>query len=63
MGSVRKVLAAASRDVQILSVDYGAAIAHPTAVAARVNAFLGGELDEPCMAAVVEPSLYRERGA
>ena len=32
-------------------------------VAARVNAFLGGELDEPSIAAVVEPSLYRERSA
>ena len=57
------MLAAASRDVQILSVDYAAAMANPSAVAARVNAFLGGELDEPAMAAVVDPSLYRERSA
>ena len=34
-------------------------ITDPTAAAARLNAFLGGQLDERAMAAVVDPSLHR----
>ena len=30
-------------------------------VAARVNAFLGGMLDEAAMATTIDPSLYRQR--
>ena len=34
---------------------------HPAAEAARINAFLGGELDVAAMAAAVDPTLYRNR--
>jgi hypothetical protein len=40
-----------------IEVDYAACIASPGEAAARVNAFLGGVVDEPRMAAVVEPSM------
>lgn len=33
----------------------------PAGVADRVNAFLGGDLDEEAMAAIVDGSLYRQR--
>jgi len=47
-------------DVTVLFVDYEAAVADPTAAAARVNVFLGGMLDERAMAAAVEPLLRRQ---
>lgn len=37
------------------------AIQRPADVAAEVNAFLGGHLDERAMTAAVDPDLYRER--
>jgi hypothetical protein len=44
-----------------LYVNYNQALAEPAAQAARLNQFLGGGLDEEAMAAVVDPSLYRQR--
>ena len=44
-----------------LSVDYRDAVRSPLATAARVNAFLGGALDEPAMAAAVDATLWRQR--
>ena len=46
---------------QMLDVEYQAVINDPVGQAARVNTFLGGHLDEPRMAAAVEPALYRQR--
>ena len=46
---------------QVCSVPYPALVADPAAEAARVNAFLGGGLDEAAMARAVDPALYRER--
>ncbi len=43
-----------------LSVAYHEALAAPALVAARINAFLGGGLDEPAMAAAVKPGLRRQ---
>lgn len=57
---VRKWLAVQS-NVAALDVDYQGVIDNPTSQAAQVNQFLGGHLDEARMAAVVDPSLYRQR--
>ena len=45
-----------------LRVGYADAVASPSAQAARINAFLGGHLDEPKMTAVADTALYRNRG-
>ncbi len=47
--------------VDILLVPYSEAINNPLEQAKKVNAFLGGHLDEMAMAAVVDASLYREK--
>ena len=46
---------------RVLTVHYPELVAEPARVAAAVNAFLGGALDEPAMARAVDPALYRER--
>jgi len=46
-----------------LRVDYADTVASPSAQAARLNAFLGGHLDEAKMTAVADTALYRNRGA
>ena len=46
---------------EVCSVQYPALVADPAAEAARVNAFLGGSLDEAVMVRTVDPLLYRER--
>ncbi len=51
----------AARRFDILEIDYAVAVADAAATAARVNAFLGGVLDESSMAAAVDPALYRRR--
>jgi len=58
---IRQVLAAYPDTVQVMNVDYHRVLADPAAAAARVNAFLGGGLDEAAMAAAVAPQLRRER--
>ncbi len=47
--------------VDVVYVNHRDAIEKPREVAHGVNAFLGGGLDEDVMAAVVDPSLYRQR--
>lgn len=47
--------------MDVLYVHYGDVLADPAAHAARVNAFLGGRLDEIKMARVVDPELYRQK--
>ena len=46
---------------EVLEVAYGSVISDAGGVAARINAFLGGELRVNEMADVVDPSLYRNR--
>ncbi len=46
-----------------LRVGYSDTVTSPSAQAARINAFLGGHLDEPKMTAVADTALYRNRGA
>lgn len=48
---------------EVLTVPHRDVIAEPAAQAARINAFLGGGLDEHAMAATVDPSLHRQRTA
>jgi len=45
----------------VLWVDYNALIADPAPAVKAVGAFLGGELDEAAMCAVIDPDLYRQR--
>ncbi len=47
--------------MELLSVDYNALVADVAPAAERVAAFLGGGLDTAAMAAVVDPTLYRQR--
>jgi len=52
---------AAREDLAWLGIEYAELVAEPERVAARINAFLGGGLDEAAMAACVDPRLHRER--
>ena len=45
----------------VLYVDYNAMLAGPQPFVRQINQFLGGSLDEQKMAAMVDPSLYRNR--
>ncbi len=46
---------------QVCQVHYPELMAAPAEVAARVDAFLGGGLDQAAMVRAVDPSLYREK--
>lgn len=46
---------------QYVEIDYNDMLKNPVPLAARINQFLDGGLDEAKMAAVVDPSLYRQR--
>lgn len=48
-------------NVRTLDVQYHEMIAHPAEGVARLNAFLGGDLDTAAMAQVVDETLYRNR--
>lgn len=56
-----RVLARVRRNFALLEVPYAGTIREPRIVAARINQFLGGGLDETAMAGVVDPELYRNR--
>ncbi|MCC7389043.1 MAG: hypothetical protein IT431_09780 [Phycisphaerales bacterium] len=55
--------AAGRDDVGSVRVSYNGLLAEPEPVVTALDAFLGGGLDRGCMLAVVEPALYRQRGA
>ncbi len=57
MQRIRKILAI--RKIPVLYVEHRDCLQAPAAVAARVNAFLGGGLDAAAMAGAVAPALYR----
>ena len=63
IAGVRAVLKRYPEQVALLSVNYHDALADPAGNAARINAFLGGVLDETAMTAAVEPALRRQGGA
>jgi hypothetical protein len=52
----------AQPNMHILYMEYGDIVWEPLARSERVDIFLGKGLDTTAMAAVVEPSLYRQRG-
>jgi hypothetical protein len=45
-----------------LDLDYNAMVTDPAPYVRQINQFLGGELDEEKMLAVIDTSLYRQRG-
>ncbi len=47
--------------VDVLYVSYNETIEDPAQKAAKVNRFLGGNLDEEAMRRVIDPTLYRQR--
>jgi len=47
--------------IELIDVDYNRMIEQPRAEIARVNRFLGTELDVDAMASVIDSSLYRNR--
>lgn len=47
--------------IDVLYVNYRDVLSDPRREAGRLNGFLGGSLDVDAMAAVVDPSLYRNR--
>lgn len=59
MRDARKWLAS-QPNIRTLAVPYAQVVRAPAASARRLSAFLDG-LDEPAMAAMVDPSLYRHR--
>ena len=56
-----RVLHQRTSNIRMLEVKYTKVINDPISVASTVNQFLRGVLDETAMAAVVDPSLYRNR--
>ena len=54
---IRKILAI--RRIPALYVEHGETLRDPATTSARINAFLGGSLDEVAMASAVAPQLYR----
>ena len=48
-------------NIEVLYVDYGQVLAKPMNQAVSINRFLGNQLDEEEMAAIVDPGLYRQR--
>lgn len=49
------------RNIRTLFVEHREALEYPRETAARVNAFLGGHLDEDAMAGAIERRLHRQR--
>lgn len=48
-------------NMEVLYVNYNTMVADPIESLNKVNALLGGDMDVPAMAAVVDKELYRER--
>ena len=46
----------------VLNVDYNQMLDDPSPQVEQISRFLGGDLDESAMSAVVNPTLYRNRG-
>ena len=49
-------------NLEYIDVSYNEALSDPIPTIARIQAFLGGDLDTAAMAQVVDPNLYRNRG-
>jgi hypothetical protein len=57
---VRSLLLKNKDQVQILSINYSAALENPASIAAQVNSFLGGNLNEQAMAATIDLDLQHQ---
>ena len=44
-----------------VNIDYNEMLAEPAGLVAKLNEFLGGDLNTQAMCAVIDPSLYRQR--
>ena len=62
-GQLRKVddWLAGQPNIRVQPIEYGAVLEDSRREARRVNRFLGRNLDEAAMAAIVDPALYRNR--
>jgi tetratricopeptide (TPR) repeat protein len=58
--SVRRVLNRPEARINVLGMDYHQALHDPLLAAVKLNAFLGGGLDEQAMAAAIVPALRRQ---
>lgn len=47
--------------IQFIEINYRDLIDHPREQAQKINAFLGGTLDESKMSSAIDPTLYRNR--
>jgi hypothetical protein len=56
-----RLLCSNRQNFELIEVHYKATIETPAATASKLNAFLGGRLDEDAMRAAVDASLYRNR--
>ena len=63
VAQVQRILRFHGEHIRCLSVPYADALAEPNLWAGRVNAFLGGTLDETAMAAAVAPQLRNQVAA
>jgi LPS sulfotransferase NodH len=52
---------AVAPNVDFIEVDYAALVANAPPIISELVPFLGGEIDSAAMAAVVDPTLYRQR--
>jgi hypothetical protein len=52
---------AARQNIRSLTVNYNKLVRHPAGYSRRLIRFLGGHLDSAAMAAVVDPTLYRQK--
>ena len=56
-----RILVRKKSNIEMIEIFYDQTVADPRDAAAKVNAFLGGGLDEAAMAAAVEKELYRNK--
>jgi hypothetical protein len=52
----------AQPNISVLYMDYNAMLADPERYITEINRFLGNQLDAEKMLAIIDPSLYRQRG-
>ena len=58
-----RLLCRKSPNFELIEIHYREAVEDPASAAAKVNAFLGGRLDEDAMREAVDKSLYRNKAA
>ena len=56
-----RLLCRKRRNMELIEIHYTETVADPAAGATKVNAFLGGHLDEEAVQAAIDQSLYRNK--